>query len=239
MVLTDGNQTKFYAGFIKLLKRYKFQFLIGGGLSVTEQSSVNRPMKDLDVFVKAGDFPRILNTLKDNGYKTSIPDERWLAKASKDGLTIDLIFSSYNYQNHVDDSWFENSKDAKLFGQTVKLVGAEEIIWCKAFVQDRTWYDGADINHIILSQGNNLNWKRLLHRMENYWELLFSIILNFRFVYPSERGIVPKWLMQELISRLEHQLKNPIPKDKICRGPLLSRTQYQVDLREGGFEFIA
>lgn len=212
--------------------------MIGGGISVVHQSDVDRPIKDLDIFVKAGNYPKILSMLHEQGFKTLIKDERWLAKVTKEGHTVDFIFSSPNYINAVDDSWFTNAKDAQLFGVKVKMVAPEEIIWCKAYVQDRNWYDGADINHLILSQGKNLDWKHLLMRLETHWELLFGIVLNFRFVYPSERGLVPKWLMTELISRLENQLKNPIPKDKVCRGPLLSRSQYEDDTSKYGFKAI-
>lgn len=234
----DNEQNKFYKEVLQTLIKNKFPFMIGGGLSVKEQAVIDRPMKDLDVFVKAGDYPKILQVLKEEGFKIRIQDERWLAKALRNGKQVDFIFSSPNYMNPVDDSWFTNAKNAQMFGLKVKLLSPEEIIWCKAYVQERKWYDGADINHLILSQGKQLNWKHLLMRMENHWEILFGILLNFRFVYPSERGIVPKWLMEELINRLKNQLENPIPKDKVCRGPLLSRSQYQIDLKNG-FQFIA
>lgn len=212
--------------------------MVGGGLSVVNQSDVDRPTKDLDLFVKAGDYPKILTLFQLAGFKVKIPDERWLAKAMKGKHQVDLIFSSPNYQNPVDDTWFINAKEIRLLGQKVKLLPVEEVIWCKAYVQDRTWYDGADINHLILSQAEHIDWKRLLQRMEHHWEILLGLLLNFRFVYPSERGNVPKWLMEELISRLQNQLFNPIPTDKICRGPLLSRTQYQVDIDKGIFKVI-
>ena len=68
--------------------------------------------------------------------------------------------------------------------------------------------------------------------------ILFSVILNFRFVYPSERNLVPNWLIRELTDRITYQLKNPTPIDKICRGPLISRTQYIYDIENGGFSTI-
>jgi len=227
----------FYASVIKLLNRKNFVFMVGGGYSVREHSTIDRPMKDLDLFCKAGDVPKILRILKEAGFKTLIQDERWIAKAIKGKNNIDFIFSSPNYISPVDNSWFDFAQTGKLYGMEVKLVPPEELIWTKSFIQDRNWFEGADVNHIILSQGKTLDWKRLLRRMENYWEILLQVLINFRFVYPSERGIVPQWLMLELVSRLKNQLNNPIPKDKVCRGPLLSRTQYSVDIQKEGFEF--
>ena len=34
--------------------------------------------------------------------------------------------------------------------------------------------------------------------MEPHWEVLLTHLLNFRFVYPTERDLVPRWLMEEL-----------------------------------------
>lgn len=233
----EGTE-EFYKETLNLLAQNSFPFLVGGGLAVREYvPEIGRPMKDLDIFCKAGDYPKILTLAKNAGYRTSIPDERWLAKIKKNGKDVDLIFSSPNYLNSVDDSWFKSAPTVQILDSSVKILTPEDLIWCKTYIQDRTHYDGADINHLILNRGKQLDWKRLLLRMESHWELLFAILLNFRFIYPSERGVVPKWLMKELASRLEHQLDNPIPKDKICRGPLLSRTQYEVDILEKGFKF--
>jgi hypothetical protein len=50
--------------------------------------------------------------------------------------------------------------------------------------------------------------------------------------------MVPKWLMKELLTRLNEQLNHPAPRDKITRGHLLSRSQYEVDAEEFGYQNI-
>ncbi|MCL5783982.1 MAG: nucleotidyltransferase [Patescibacteria group bacterium] len=229
----------FYGRILSIIIKTGVPFVIGGGFAVYEYTSFNRPTNDLDVFCKAGDFPKIVAILKQTGIDIKILDERWLAQVIEAKDHVDILFSSPNYIITVDDSWFENAVYIKLLGYQVKLIPKEELIWCKAYIQDRDHYDGADINHLILITGRQLNWKRLLVRMENHWEILLSLILNFRFVYPSERDIIPNWLLEELISRVKYQIQNPIPQDKICRGPLLSRTQYKFDITELGFEVLA
>ncbi len=239
--MSDFNKRteKFYSAIIQLLKVNNFPFLIGGGVAVKQYApDIGRPMKDLDIFCKAGDIPKILASLEEKKYGVESIDARWLAKVVKNGDNADLIYSSYNNINPVDDSWFTHATKAKLFGIDVKYIAPEELVWCKAYIQERHHFDGADVNHIILHQGKTFDWKRLLNHMENHWELLLSILLNFRFVYPSERGLIPKSLMEELIMRLQYQLNNPIPKDKVCRGPLLSRSDYKVDIEEDNFQTV-
>jgi hypothetical protein len=65
--------------------------------------------------------------------------------------------------------------------------------------------------------------------METHWELLLAHLINFRFVYPSEQDVVPRWLLDELLCRAQRQLDLPQPQDRICRGFMLSRTEYEVD----------
>ncbi len=54
--------------------------------------------------------------------------------------------------------------------------------------------------------------------MELYWEVLLIALLNFRFIYPSERHLVPRWLMDELLERLHDQADMKGPGKKVCRG---------------------
>jgi hypothetical protein len=88
---------------------------------------------------------------------------------------------------------------------------------------------------LILKKSDVIDWERLLSYMEQYWEVLLIHILNFRFIYPSEREKVPRWLLDELLSRLEHQINLPTPRIKACRGRLYSKTDYAVDVIEWGF----
>ena len=60
-------------------------------------------------------------------------------------------------------------------------------------------------------------------------------ILNFRFVYPTERDLIPRWLFDELMERLRAQDQMPPASIKICRGRLISPTDYAVDVSEWGF----
>jgi len=226
---------RFYIAALKKLIDSGIQFMIGGTYAFTEHTGIKRETKDLDIFCKAGDYPRILKVFEEYGYKTQIIDARWLAKASHKDHYIDLIFASRTDLATVDDSWFKHAPEGNIFHLPVKLIPPEELIWSKAYIQHREKFDGADVNHIILKQGQSLDWQRLLMRMEAHWEVLFSHLINFRFVYPSERDIVPKWLMEELLSRSQQQLTLPNPQDKVCRGHLLANGQYDIDFEKWGF----
>jgi hypothetical protein len=66
----------FYAESLKLLNESQIPFLLSGTYAVTAYTGITRPTKDLDVFCKAGDFPKILAFFQARGYRTDVEDER-------------------------------------------------------------------------------------------------------------------------------------------------------------------
>ncbi len=225
----------FYVAALELLQHSGIPFLLGGTFAVAAYTGVCRPVKDLDVFCKAGDYPRILAYFSGLGYGTEVEDERWIAKIRKGELFIDVIFNSTVAIAPVTDEWLAEGKTTQLSGLTVPIVSPTELLWSKMFVQDRSRYDGADIAHVILAQSDSIDWRRLLSHMEPYWEVLLVQLLNFRFIYPAERQRVPAWLLDELLSRLREQAGLPAPQTRVCRGRLFSRDDYRIDIAEWGF----
>jgi hypothetical protein len=119
----------------------------------------------------------------------------------------------------------------------VKFIPAEELIWCKSYVWNRERFDGADINHVILKYGKQLDWKRVLQRLDPHWHLLLAHIILFQFVYPTDyHDIIPKWLFDELISRANEQYDLPPQVEKVCRGPVIDNTQYSVDVKQWDYK---
>ena len=227
-----------YSEFIELLNESEYSYMLGGAVAVRFYTGVYRDTKDLDVFCKPVDSLKILKYFDDKGFKTELTDARWLAKVFSDDYFMDIIFDTVNNICRVDDTWFENTKNAEAFGHPAKIMGAEELVWCKIYVQNRERYDGADINHIILRYGEKLDWKRLLQRMDQHWQLLLQHLICFQFIYPAERDIVPCWLMAELLKRANELYDLPPSVEKVCRGPIIDQTQYRVDITEWNYKAV-
>src|SRR5690606_20663834 len=137
-------------------------------------TGIYRDTKDLDIVCRPTDYPKILKFFADKGYATQLTDVRWLAKVFKGEYLIDIIFDTVNNICTVDDSWFEHATPGEFVGEEVKFLAPEELIWCKIYVQNRERFDGADINHVLLRKGKDINWKRLLGRLDQHqrWHLL-------------------------------------------------------------------
>ena len=125
--------------------------------------------------------------------------------------------------------------EAELFGAKVRLVPPTQFIWSKIFVQDHHRYDCADVAHMILKKHEEIDWRQLLSHMELYWEVLLMALLNFRFVYPSERHVVPSWLMDELLERLRDQEDVKGPGKKVCRGRIFAPATMRSTSSNGAF----
>jgi len=109
----------FYAEALKILDELGLPFLVAGTYAVSAYTGIVRPTKDLDIFCKAGDYPRIIRHFQELGYKVSVEDERWLAKVHRDEHFFDVIFASSNGTMPVGDRWFENARRIELFGTEV------------------------------------------------------------------------------------------------------------------------
>lgn len=120
-------------------------------------------------------------------------------------------------------------------GCPVWIISPTELLWSKFFIQLRHRYDGADVAHVILRAHDKIDWRKLLAYMEVHWEVLLISLLNFRWIYPTERDKVPQWLLDELLERLSAQRALPLPQMKICRGRMYSRVDFEIDVKQWGF----
>jgi hypothetical protein len=75
--------------------------------------------------------------------------------------------------------------------------------------------------------------------MDGSWEILLGIVTSFRWVYPSERNVIPRWLLEELMARLQRQLELPSSDRRVCRGGMFSNVDYRPAVEQWGFADIA
>jgi hypothetical protein len=231
---TKSTPNSFHRRSVAALQNANVPFLIGGAYVVEAYAGVSRRTKDFDLYVRPNHVHAAMDALAGAGYKTEMTFPHWLAKAGRGQDRVDLIFRAGNGLCEVDDSWFERARDAELLGLHVKLSAPEEMIWMKAFIMERERFDGADIAHILRCCAVQLDWAHLVRRFGPDWRVLLSHLILFGYIYPGERARIPVAVMDELVTRLRNEAAAP-GADRLCRGTLLSRKQYLVDIDEWGF----
>jgi len=210
-------------------------FLVGGAYAFARYTGIERHTKDFDIFVRFEDAQRALDMLAEAGYHTEMTHPHWLGKAFSGEDFVDVIFSAGNGVARVDEAWFERAVDGVVLGKQVKLVPPEEMLWSKAFIQERERFDGADVAHVLRACAATLDWEHLLDRFGSNWRVLFGHMVLFGFIYPNDRERMPASVMRSLIQRLSDELQSPC-QDGVCGGTLLSRAQYLVDVDVWGYD---
>lgn len=207
-------------------------YTVAGAYALREYAGIVRDTKDLDLFVRRVDVAATLRVLRRAGFRTELTDPVWLAKGfARSGEYVDVIFSSGNGVAAVDDEWIARARDAEVLGEPSRVASPEDIIWSKAFVCERERYDGADVNHVLRFCGHLIDWRRLARRFQPYPAVLLSHLVLFRFAFPADAHKVPTWLLDRLYARCRRE--PPAADEPLCRGTLLSRSQYAIDLRLG------
>ena len=99
---------------------------------------------------------------------------------------------------------------------------------------ERERYDGADVAHVLRACADSLDWPRLVQRFGDNWRVLLHHLVLFGFIYPSEHARVSPAVMHQLMGRLDTELTRSAP-ERVCRGTLISRAQYLVDVAQWGY----
>jgi hypothetical protein len=232
---------EFYKRGAQALTEAGIPFLVGGAYALGSATGIERHTKDFDLFIKKKDVEPAMRALETIGCRTEFTFPHWLAKGfAKNGDFIDLIFSSGNGVAPVDDDWFTRAKPETILGIQLQVCPFEEIIWQKAFIMERERCDVADVAHLVRACAEELDWDHLLRRFDRNWRVLFSHLVVFGFIYPGERQRIPARVMHELIGRLSGELITPYVNGTgpSCRGTLLSRQQYLIDVNEWGYHDV-
>jgi Uncharacterised nucleotidyltransferase len=228
----------FYREAMQALANAGVPFLVGGAYAFARYTGIERHTKDFDVFVRPADFERALDVFIRKGWRSERSAPHWLGKTFRGEDYVDVIFSSGNGVARVDDLWFEKAVVGKVLDVPVRLIPAEEMIWSKSFIMERERFDGADVAHLLYRRAADLDWERLLGRfdVDGGWRVLFAHLVLFGYIYPGDAARIPRRVLDRLIDRLRDDLQNPETDDPLlCRGPVLSRSQYLIDLYRWGY----
>lgn len=226
----------FYRRALQALADAGIPFLVGGAFAHACYTGIRRSTKDLDLFIRRDDFPRIARLMEAAGWRSELTYPHWLAKVYAGEDFIDLIFNSGNGLTPVGDRWFHHNPEADILGVPVRVANLEDGLVSKAFIMERERYDGADVAHLIQANAERIDWQGLLDRFGNHWRVLLAHLSLFGFIYPGERHRVPAWVMDRLCERLAEENRHPPAHDPhICAGTLLSREQYLHDVERLGY----
>jgi hypothetical protein len=235
VAVQDPEEMSAHRRALEVLERAGLKPMVGGAYALRVHTGLWRDTKDLDLFVRKDHIQQALEVLAAAGYRTELTDPLWIGKAFDGDYFVDLIFSSGNGIASVDEHWHKRAVRGEVLGRPALIVPAEEMIWQKAYIQERERFDGADIHHLIRAKGDRFDWRHLVSRFADHWPVLLVHLITFRFSFPSDKDKVPESVMKDLLSRQLALEDGPAGSERMCRGTLLSRQQYMNELEEHGY----
>jgi nucleotidyltransferase DUF2204 len=227
------EQRKLFRNVLTHMNEQQIPYCVSGAFALQAHTGIWRDTKDLDLFLPISDVNRALDFLKSEGFETEVCDPVWLAKAHRDDFFVDLITGMSNGIVTVDHTWIERSHRGEVLGVATRMLGAEELIASKLFVDFRERFDGADIVHVIFGRRGRLDWERLLELVGEHWGLLFWHLVLFQYVYPAHAYYVPKRIWDDLVGRFQNSVLRPHP-DARFRGVLVDDRMFAIDVSEWG-----
>jgi predicted nucleotidyltransferase len=164
--------------------RIPFLFIGGIGSAVYGRDQGTR---DIDVFVRPETSRRVLDVLGRRGFETHEVYERWLSKAIKDGVLVDVIFRS-SRDILLGEEMLERARTVLFRGRTIPVAPPEDLVVMKASAMSedtsRYWYDAAAI-----IAATELDWDYLVARARQHGaRRLLSLLLfatSIDIVVPS------------------------------------------------------
>ncbi|HEX2189273.1 MAG TPA: hypothetical protein VHG51_10270 [Longimicrobiaceae bacterium] len=229
------DEREIYKRALRILNEAGVPYVVAGAYAIYEHTGIYRKTTDLDLFVEPAHVVPAMRALRDEGFRTCLAQSHWLAKAKQDPYFVDIIYGMGNGLALIDPDWYRHSSPAILAATPVRVAPAEELIWHRLFINERHRQDMADIAHLILCVGAQLDWQRLVDKTGPHWPLLLAQLQMFYYVYPGYRSRVPDWVLANLLERARSETGHEEPSETATRGTLISRFSFAIDVNEWGF----
>jgi hypothetical protein len=193
---------KIYKKAIEIARSVEVPFLLAGAFGLAAYTQRWRNTKDLDLLVVPEDRQRLIDALLNAGFEDYYPtlayDRGWIFRSIREGCLVDVIWAMPNRRAIVEADWFDHGRPTNIRGTQLHAVGAEELVWQKIYVLQRDRCDWPDLFNLIYAAGPEIDWKRVLERLDCDKPLLAGLLRVFSWLCPGRTRELPGWLKEEL-----------------------------------------
>lgn len=187
---------------LEAVRRRGLRFALGGGLAFSAYSGRWRNTKDMDLYVLPSDREAMIEAITSAGfvnyYDQEAYDRSWIYRGFQAGNIIDIIWTMPNHRMEVDPIWLTQGEEITMYGVTLRLLPAEELILAKLFVLQRDRSDWPDILNILMARAKGLDWERMLQRLDGDAYLLGGVVNVLRWLCPEQAQALPAWIWSRM-----------------------------------------
>ncbi|MDB6067427.1 MAG: hypothetical protein JWR26_3635 [Pedosphaera sp.] len=177
-------------------------FLLGGGFGLAVYTGRWRNTKDIDFYIHPRDREAVIAALSTIGFVDYFEqrpyDPGWIYRSIKDGIIVDIIWSMANRRAQVDEFWFERAQTVVIRDETIQVVSAEDLLWCKLYILQRDHCDWPDVFNLLYVMGPQVDWSYLLNRLGDDAVLLHAVLAMFSWLCPNRAAKLPERLRRLL-----------------------------------------
>jgi hypothetical protein len=174
---------------------------IGGGLAFSVHTRRWRHTKDMDLYIRPEDSEAMTAALQQAGFPDFFEkqkyDRGWSYRGHRDDVIVDLLWGMANYRSWVDDTWFAGPV-VQMEGLPVRVLAAEELLWAKLYVMQRSRCDWPDLLNIIYAVGPQMDWDRVLRRVADDAPVVGGLLSVFSWLCPASARKLPEWLWERV-----------------------------------------
>lgn len=210
--ITEDQWSTFVEVF-DLLKAHHQPFIVGGAIALASYTKRWRNTKDLDLYIFPEQQHEIASLLEQIGFRDLFEekpyDRRWIYRATRQGMIIDLIWRFANLHAELDETWFNNACPVLIREESVNILGPEELIWSKLFIIQRERCDWPDVLNLFQATHTKMDWNHLVHRLHGDLPLLDAAISVYEWMWPGEPLAIPPGLRRHIKRKALRKVSSP------------------------------
>lgn len=176
---------------VRVAEEEGIDYLIGGSIA---SGTWGRPASvgDIDMVISPVDAKRLLKAFEQAGYDTEVHDPRWIYKAKKDEIVVDLIFELEGAV-YLEDEMVARGPIREVHGVRLRLMAPEDFVVSQALsTKEDTpdyWY-----NALGVIARTPLDWDYLIDRASRGPRRLLSLLIFAQ----SEDLVVPDTVLKRM-----------------------------------------
>jgi hypothetical protein len=200
--LVPDDEWSVYQQAFAAVRRAQVPSMLGGAFGLACYTGRWRNTKDLDLFARPAEVPRLIDALTEAGfadYHDQLAyDRNWIYRSFRDGVIVDVIWTSPNHRSEVGDAWLEQAHWFNLRGEVWPAVPPEELVRLKLFVLQKDRCDWTDVINLIRAYGDRIDWPRLEACMGPDLPLLRAFLHVFAWLAPEQAATLPQQIAPDL-----------------------------------------
>ncbi|HVL64171.1 MAG TPA: nucleotidyltransferase [Actinomycetota bacterium] len=178
---------------IAVLNELDVGYLAIGGIA-TALRGIDKPVRDIDIFLREDDVPKVQEGLARRGFEAKDPEEDWLEKATRDDVLVDLIHR-VDQRIEVTDEMIERGDTERVLGTELRVIGPEDLILSLAITDKPDTHYWKDA--LVVLGNSEIDWTYLERRTTEDPTRMLALLLHAR-AYDIE---VPDHVLTNLVRR--------------------------------------